>query len=139
MSRPTFINSTVVYNDHSTEYNIDARGNKDIASVIRACKAEDVQAEEAPTADIPLFKYIHPCITDDKEKRKIHGEVANLVRTLPLPEICRYMRRMYKEKRIYLNVKIEAMFDELHRMGLPDEETPGYSLKNFQNYFNMND
>lgn len=42
MSRPTFINSTVVYNDHSTEYNIDARGNKDIASVIRACNAEDV-------------------------------------------------------------------------------------------------
>ena len=45
MSRPTFINSTVVYNDHSTEYNIDARGNKDVDALIRACKAEDVTPE----------------------------------------------------------------------------------------------
>ena len=53
MSRPTFINSTVVYNDHSTEYNIDARGNKDIASVVRACKAEDVTPE--PSSVSPEF------------------------------------------------------------------------------------
>ena len=46
MSRPTFINSTVVYNDHSTEYNIDARGNKDIDALIRACNAEDVTPEQ---------------------------------------------------------------------------------------------
>lgn len=42
MSKPTFINSKVVYHDNSTEYNIDARG-KDLASVIRACQTEDVQ------------------------------------------------------------------------------------------------
>ena len=48
MSKPTFINSTVVYNDHSTEYNIDARGNKDIDTLIRACKAEDVDIEDEP-------------------------------------------------------------------------------------------
>ena len=127
------------YQDHHKEMTVNVQAGTNVSDIVRTFMAEDVQAEEAPTADIPLFKFIHPCITDDKEKRKIHGEVANLVQTLPLPEICRYMRQMYREKRIYLNVKIEAMFDELHRMGLPDEETPGYSLKNFQNYFNMND
>ena len=39
MSKPTFINSKVVYHDNSTEFNIDARG-KDLASVIRACQTD---------------------------------------------------------------------------------------------------
>jgi hypothetical protein len=96
----------------------------------------------APTPEQPqmeLFKYIHPCVTDAEERRKIHLEIQNLVRSLPLPEICRYLRQMYREKRIYLNVKMEAMFDELHRMGMPDESVPGFSMKNFQDYFNIND
>lgn len=46
MSRATFINSTVVYNDYSNEYNIDARGNKDVDALIRACKSEDIETSE---------------------------------------------------------------------------------------------
>ena len=42
MSKPNFFQSNVVYNDNSTEYNIDARGN-DLASVLRACEAEDIE------------------------------------------------------------------------------------------------
>jgi hypothetical protein len=53
MSKPTFINSTVVYNDHSTEYNIDARGNKDIDALIRACNAGDVQPEQEEAKPAP--------------------------------------------------------------------------------------
>lgn len=45
MSKPTFINSSVVYNDHSTEYNIDARGNNDIHSLIHSCEINNHQAE----------------------------------------------------------------------------------------------
>lgn len=109
--------------------------------------AEDVQPEcpaetQKPAqevSDIPLFKYIHPSVTSEDEKRQIHREVQNLVQSLPLPEICKYMRHMYKEKRVYLNVKTEAMFEELHRLGMPDENTQGFSLKNFQNYFNISD
>ena len=41
MSKPTFINSKVVYHDNSTEYNIDARG-KDLSAIIRACQTEDI-------------------------------------------------------------------------------------------------
>lgn len=42
MSKPNFFQSNVVYHDNSTEYNIDARGN-DLASVLRACEAEDIE------------------------------------------------------------------------------------------------
>lgn len=98
---------------------------------------ESTSTPEQP--QMKLFKYIHPGVTDAEERRKIHLEIQNLVRTLPLPEICRYLRQMYKEKRIYLNVKMEAMFGELHRMGMPDESVPGFSMKNFQNYFNINE
>jgi len=90
-------------------------------------------------SDIPHFRFIHPSITDDRERLQIHREIENLVRTLPMPEICRYLRQMYKDKRVYLNVKTDAMFDELHRMGMPDESVQGFSQKNFQNYFNIND
>lgn len=78
-------------------------------------------------------------MTDDAQRLHIHREIENLVRALPLSEICRYLRQMYKDKRVYLNVKTEAMFSELHRLGMPDESHSGFSLKNFQNYFNMND
>lgn len=100
-------------------------------------------AEVVPDTDeIPdeeLFKYIHPSITAEDEKRQIHLEIRNLVQHLPLPEICKYLRQMYKQKRVYLNVKSESMFDELHRMGMPDESNQGFSQKNFLNYFNIND
>lgn len=85
MSRPTFINSTVVYNDHSTEYNIDARGNKDIASVIRECKAEDVTPE--PSSVSPEFN--SGSSTSEKpdsiiftKKAKKEGKIAAILEAL---------------------------------------------------------
>ena len=44
MSRPTFINSKVVYHDNSREYNIDARG-RDLSDIMRAINAEDIEPE----------------------------------------------------------------------------------------------
>jgi len=137
MSRPNFFNSKVVYHDNSREYNIDARG-RDLASVLQSCEANDVEpVEQVDEAD--FFKYIHPSVTSLEEKKQISNEVKNLVRALPLSEICRYLRTMYKEKRVYLNVRTDAMFEELHRMGMPDESVQGFSQKNFQNYFNINE
>ena len=57
MSRPTFINSNVVYHDNSTEYNIDARG-KDIDTIIRKCGAEDTKttnSEDIEPVDTSFF------------------------------------------------------------------------------------
>ena len=100
---------------------------------------EDITPVVPVADDIPLFKYIHPSVVSDEVKRQIHGEVQNLVRQFAMTDICRYLRQMCKENRVYLNVKPEAMFAELHRMGMPSETTPGFSYKNFMNYFNIND
>lgn len=99
--------------------------------------AEETTAQpEQPTMD--LFKYIHPSVVVQEERVKIHLEVQNLVRNFSLPDICRYLVQMKRDNKVYLNVKPEAMFEELHRLGMPDEETPGFSKKNFMNYFNVN-
>ncbi len=97
------------------------------------------QEEPSATPQVDLFRFIHPSVTDEAERVKVHREVENLVRTLPLPEICRYLKDMRKNCRVYLSVKPELMFEELHRMGMPDESTPGFSMKNFRSYFNVND
>ena len=123
------------YYDNHKEITINNPGNN-AADLLRSALAEDVE----PVVDEgDFFKYIHPSITSLEDKKQISNEVKNLVRALPLSEICRYLRQMYKEKRVYLNVRTDAMFDELHRMGMPDESVQGFSQKNFQNYFNVND
>lgn len=99
--------------------------------------SEPVQEDQTP--DIPLFKYIHPSVTTENEKRQIHSEVENLVRHFPLPDICRHLRQLRSQNRVYINIKPELMFEELHRLGMPDESTPGFTKKNFMNYFNIND
>ena len=123
------------YYDNHKDVTINNPGANSV-DLLRAALAEDVE----PVIDeAELFKYIHPSVTSLEEKQQISKEVQNLVRALPLSEICRYLRQMYKDKRVYLNVRTEAMFDELHRMGMPDESNQGFSQKNFQNYFNIND
>lgn len=133
------LGGTIHYHDNSREYNINAQG-KDLASVLRAIEAEDVEPIQAEPVQSPsgeLFKYIHPSVTDDNERLQIHREVANLVQTLSLPDICKYLWEMKTNNRVYLNVRPEAMFSELHRMGMPDETNQGFSKKNFMNYFNL--
>lgn len=107
-------------------------------SATRFATAEDVSPVDTKE-DVPLFKYIHPSLTADEDMRQVHREVQNLVRRFPMADICRYLRLMCKEHRVYINVKPEAMFEELHRMGMPDETHTGFSYKNFMNYFNIND
>ena len=125
------------YYDNHREITINNPGSNSV-DLLRAALAEDVEPVQ-DVDDSPLFKYIHPSVTSEAEQRQIDREVRNLVRALPLSEICRYLRQMYKEKRVYLNVKTDAMFAELHRLGMPDESNQGFSQKNFQNYFNIND
>lgn len=124
-----------IHIDHHRDITINANGTN-AADLLRAALAEDVEPVED---EGDFFKFIHPSVTSLEEKKQISEEIKNLVRSLPLPEICRYLRQMYKDKRVYLNVKTDAMFDELHRMGMPDESVQGFSQKNFQNYFNIND
>ena len=101
---------------------------------------EDIQAEEVtPEAETAgLFKYIHPSVVEDKDRLKVHREVCNLVRNFPIADICKHLQQMRREKLVYLSIKPEAMFDELHRLGMPDEQTQGFSYKNFMHHFNIN-
>lgn len=142
MSRPTFINSTVVYNDHSTEYNIDARGNKDIASVIRACKAEDVTPEPSSvspeTIVPPVDKESHSgkqlfCrITKAAYEKGVAQKVDNDLRSASIsaPKLCKVIK--LNEALDYLDTKdmhstdLYVLLDEHYH--LP------FKIRTFQDY-----
>lgn len=121
-----------------SQTNIGTQNNYNITYAVTPTDAPTYKAEPSPASQKDLFRFIHPSVTDEAERLKIHREVENLVRTLPLPEICRYLMELRKNCRVYLSVKPELMFEELHRMGMPDESTPGFSMKNFRSYFNVN-
>ena len=89
--------------------------------------------DECKVPDGELFKYIHPSISDDQEKLKIHNEVKNLVTHYAIPDICSYLKGMAKEKRIMLPQLSSTAYDELVRMGMSTGE--GFSLKTFQNNY----
>ena len=80
-----------------------------------------------------FFKYIHPSVTDDREKLQLHKEITNLVTNYAIPEICSYLKGMAKEKRIMLPTQSSTAYDELVRMGMPNGE--GFTLKTFQNNY----
>jgi hypothetical protein len=103
--------------------------------------AEDIQAEEVKPQQqqeqIDLFRFINPRITEDEDRLRVHREVCNTVRNLPMSEICKHLMLMKKEEKIYITVKPELMYAELVRLGMPDEDKKGYSYKNFTHHFNI--
>ncbi len=123
------------YYDNHKEVTINNPGANSV-DLLRAALAEDI---EPVVEEGELFKYIHPSVVDESERLNVHKEVENLVRALSLPDVCKYLQNLKRNNRVYLNVKPELMFAELHRLGLPSEDTPGFSYKNFTNYFNIGD
>ena len=107
MSKPTFINSTVVYNDHSTEYNIDARGNKDIDALIRACKAEDIEPQPVQTPQKETKKDLDDIIEFPKkneysqvreyikERSRFDAEFKERVESYSRVELCMYLTDLF--------------------------------------------
>lgn len=143
MSRPTFINSTVVYNDHSTEYNIDARGNKDIDALIRTCNAEDVTPE--PSSVSPEFN--SGSSTSDipdsiifTKKAKQEGKIPSIVQALQKSIIGRKdkTRALVQELQSWQNdgyvdahYNARVMYDELNKI------TPlTFEYDTFRKYYN---
>lgn len=101
MSKPTFINSSVVYHDYSTEYHIDARGN-DLASVLRACDANEVEDIQPIQEEKSKPKGICPCITKaahdagkaqdvDSELRSASTSAPKLVKAITTNEALGYV------------------------------------------------
>ena len=132
MSRPTFINSNVVYHDNSTEYNIDARG-KDAASVIRACETnniESVQEEPSDTIDSIIFT----------KKAKKEGKEAAIIAALQKSvqgrndktrAFVQELQEWQKEGYVDAHYNAKVMYDELEKI-IP--LTFGYET--FKKYYN---
>ena len=78
---------------------------------------------------------IHPSVTQEQEKQKIHGELVNLVRNNSIVNICDHLKSMAKSKRILLPANPGNAMTELQRLGMPGEGVRGFSYKNFQKYY----
>ena len=78
---------------------------------------------------------IHPSITQEQEKQKIHGELVNLVRNNSIVNICDHLKSMAKSKRILLPANPGNAMTELQRLGMPGTDKKGFSYKNFQKYY----
>lgn len=85
--------------------------------------------------DIELCHFIHPSVTDDKEKIQIHKEIENLVRCNTIPNICLYLNQMAEVSRILLPIEPVSALKELRRMGMPGEDAEGFKYKNFVKYY----
>ena len=93
----------------------------------------DAQSVVTPQVnDDELFKFIHPAITGEEE-RKIHEQVKKLVTRQGIQEICKYLTKLESEEKIYLPQSADSAYTELVRMGMPDGE--GFSLKTFMKYY----
>lgn len=122
MSKPTFINSKVVYHDNSTEFNIDARG-KDLASVIRACQTEDVQALSSSIAS--EFNSDIPDSIIFTKKAKQENKIPTIVQALQKSIIGRKdkTRALVRELQSWQNdnyidphYNAQVMYDELQKI-----------------------
>lgn len=78
---------------------------------------------------------IHPSVTQEQEKQKIHGELVNLVRNNSIVNICDHLKSMAKSKRILLPSHPGNAMTELQRLGMPGTDKKGFSYKNFQKYY----
>lgn len=82
--------------------------------------------------DEKLFKFIHPAITGEEERR-IHEQIKKLVARQGIQEICQYLSKLESEEKIFLPQSAETAYTELVRMGMPDGE--GFSKKTFMKYY----
>jgi len=90
----------------------------------------------SPLATSPelLFKYIHPSVTSEQDRIQIDKTIRYLVK-LPMPNLCDQLKEMQRNKQVIAtSIQTKLLFEELHRMGMPDADTPGYSISNLQKY-----
>lgn len=84
--------------------------------------------------DEELFHFIHPSV-DDEEGWKIHYEVKRLVKRMSLPDIIMYLKDMAADKKILLPIVSTIAYDELVRMGMPNNG--GFSKDHFRKQYHL--
>ena len=139
MSKPTFINSSVVYHDNSKEYNIDARGNKDIGDLIRACNIDAPQAQDITSAEpIDEPEPIDSIIFTKKAKKEAKETtiIAALRKSVQgrkdkTRAFVEELKSWQKEQYIDAHYNAKVMYDELEKI------TPlSFSYDSFRKYYN---
>lgn len=133
MSRPNFFNSNVVYHDNSTEYNIDARG-RDLASILRACNTEDIQAEEVTTEPMRNKEYCEYICRERLQEQGLYSldefeqMLANATKGIA-PDLAAFLKR-YKAQGVidFMGHSKRQIFDNL-RKHFP--EMRNYDYPNF--------
>ena len=113
-----------------TTVNVDGR---QLGFVVRS--GNTLEEVDKAVDDIELCHFIHPSVTDDKEKIQIHKEIENLVRSTTIPNICSYLSKMAGDSRILLPIEPTSALKELRRMGMPGEDAEGFKYKNFAKYY----
>ena len=97
-------------------------------------KGDNTNPDESISKEELTF-LIHPSVTQEQEKQKIHGELVNLVRNNSIVNICDHLKSMAKSKRILLPSHPGNAMTELQRLGMPGTDKKGFSYKNFQKYY----
>lgn len=117
MSRPTFINSNVVYHDNSTEYNIDARG-KDAVSVIRACETDNIESvQEEPSDTIDSIIFTKKAKKEAKEAAIIEALQKSIIgRKDKTRAFVHELQSWQKEAYIDAHYNAQVMYDELAKI-----------------------
>ena len=98
-----------------------------IATATESTAPERTAAEE-------LCLFIHPCLYSE-EGKEIDRQIRKLVRRRDIPTICQFLGELNKQKKVLLPPQPLKAYEELKRLGMPGEETKGFTYKNFQNYY----
>lgn len=81
-----------------------------------------------------LCLFIHPRLYNE-EGKEIDRQIRNLVRRRDILTICQFLGELDKQKKVLLPPQPLKAYEELKRLGMPGEETKGFTYKNFQNYY----
>lgn len=81
-----------------------------------------------------LCFFIHPSLNSE-EGKEIDRQIRNLVRGRDILTICQFLGELDKQKKVLLPLQPQKAYQELQRLGMPGEETKGFTYKNFQNYY----
>jgi len=103
-------------------------------NVATDCKVETNKSTLMNIED-DICHLIHPAVLDEYEQIKIHKEIKNLVKDKPVRDICLYLRTLEKAGKILLPKESKLAIAELQRMGMPNENTKGFTYNNFNKYY----
>lgn len=148
------------HNDHHKELNIGSVTSNDLKDIVKgffkdddvedaevindndSLRYDDYKYNEAKDAskDITmqetkeLCHFIFPGL-DEKEAQQVHRQIKDLVARFSMKDICSFLNRLAEEKKILQPQIPQNAFEELHRMGMPSQETKGFGYDNFCKYY----